>query len=276
MFNPCRLVLLTLGWAFLILSPAQAESVLERVARTGQLNAGNRTNAAPFGYTNPQGKAAGYGVELLGLIQTALAEKLGKPIQLNLQTVDNSNRFSAVESGELEIVCEGATITQKRLETVDFSIPFFMSGAQFLVKRSDDPTFDVNGTLENLPIGYIPKTTTSEIIPKIYPFAKWIPVASRSQGIQKLNQGEIKAMVSDGILLLGELVQAGYNPRNYALSPRQPMTTELYGCILPKNNPQWKQLVDTVISSQKNHDLQTKWFNEEGSLFPNIVRTDPR
>ncbi|MFN5515425.1 MAG: amino acid ABC transporter substrate-binding protein [Cyanobacteriota bacterium] len=276
MLNCRPLTLLALGWALLPLSPAQAESVLERVARTGQLNAGTRTNAAPFGYTDQQGKPAGYGVELLGLIQTALAEKLGKPIQLNLQTVETNNRFSAVESGKLEIVCEGATITQKRLETVDFSIPFFMSGAQFLVKRKDDPTFDINGTLENLRIGYIPKTTTSEIIPKIYPFAKWIPVASRGQGIQKLNQGEIKAVVSDGILLLGELVQAGYNPRNYALSPRQPMTTELYGCILPRDNPQWKQLVDTVISSQKNHDLQTKWFNEEGSLFPNIVRTDPR
>ncbi|MBJ7899420.1 MAG: transporter substrate-binding domain-containing protein [Cyanobacteria bacterium RI_101] len=276
MVNRRPFALLALGWALLSLSPAQAESALEQVARTGELNAGTRANAAPFGYTDQQGKPAGYGVELLRLIQTALAEKLGKPVRLNLQTVETSNRFSAVESGKLAIVCEGATITQKRLETVDFSIPFFMSGAQFLIKRSDDLTFDVNGTLENLAIGYIPKTTTSEIIPKIYPFAKWIPVASRGQGIQKLNQGEIKAMVSDGILLLGELVQAGYNPRDYALTPRQPMTTELYGCILPKNNPQWKQLVDTVISSEQNHDLQTKWFNEEGSLFPNIVRVDPR
>jgi hypothetical protein len=45
-------------------------------------------------------------VELLRLIQTALAEKLGKPVRLNLQTVETSNRFSAVESGKLAIVCE--------------------------------------------------------------------------------------------------------------------------------------------------------------------------
>jgi polar amino acid transport system substrate-binding protein len=258
------------------LDAAQAETVLERVARTGQLRAGTRTNAAPFGYINKAGAIDGYGVELMQLIQRRLQEKLGRTVTLDLRTVDTNNRLTTVAEGEVDIVCEAATITPARLEKVNFSIPFFISGAQFLLKKAQRSTFNVNGTLEKLPIAYVPGTTTSDIIPKIYPLARWLAVENRIVGIQKLNQGQVKAVVSDGILLLGELVNEGNSPRNYALTPSQPMTTELYGCILPKLDQEWKQFVDQAIASEENHNLQSRWFNEEGSEFPNIVRTDSR
>jgi len=268
------LAIFVLGGAWLDL--AQAETVLERVAQTGQLRAGTRTNAAPFGYINSSGAIDGYGVELMQLIQRQLQEKLGRTVTLDLRTVDTNNRLTTVAEGKVDLVCEAATITQDRLEKVNFSIPFFVSGAQFLLKKAHRSQFNVNGTLENLPIAYVPGTTTSDIIPKIYPLARWLAVDNRIVGIQKLNQGEVKAVVSDGILLLGELVNEGNSPRNYTLTPSQPMTTELYGCILPKLDQDWKQFVDQVIASEENHNLQTQWFNEEGSEFPNIVRTEPR
>jgi polar amino acid transport system substrate-binding protein len=255
---------------------AQAETVLEKIVRTGELKAGSRTDAVPFSYTNAQGKLEGYSVDLLSLIHKKLEEKFNKKIKLNLANVTVNNRFREVTNGNLDIVCSATTITQERLERVDFSIPFFITGAQFLIKKSNDKSFDINGTLKDQAIAYLPNTTTFDIIPQIYPTAKWVEVKSRQEGIAKLTEGRVNAVVSDGILLIGELVKDGNDPREFVLTPRQPMTTELYGCILPKNNGEWKQIVDDVIASPANHDLQEEWFNIDKSKFPYLVRTDAR
>ena len=61
-------------------SHAQAETVLEKVARTGELKAGSRADAVPFSYTNSQGKLEGYSVDLLSLIHKKLEEKFNKKI----------------------------------------------------------------------------------------------------------------------------------------------------------------------------------------------------
>lgn len=253
-----------------------AETILEKIAKTGQLNAGSRTDAVPFNYLNDQGKLEGYSVDLMSLIQKKLEEKLNKKIKLNITPVTVNNRFKEVENGNTDIMCSATTITQERLERVNFSIPFFITGAQFLIKKSDDKTFDINGTLKDTAIAYIPNTTTYEIIPQIYPTAKWVSVKNRQEGIAKLKTGEVKAIVSDGILLIGELVKGGNDPRQFALTPRQPITTELYGCILPKNESEWKEFVDTVIASPENRDLQGEWFNIEKSKFPYLMRVDNR
>lgn len=259
--------------ALMAIAPVQAETVLERVARTGELQAATRADAVPFGFETPDGELGGYGVDLIGLIGAKLAEKTGKPLAVELTTVTLTNRFEAIAAGEVDIVCEATTITQERLETVDFSVPFFISGAKFLIKQEAADNFNVNGSLEEVPIAYIAGTTTFEIIPKIYPLAKWVPVTDRQAGIEQLDGGQVTAVASDGILLVGELIKQGKNPKDYALGPYQPMTTELYACMLPKGDAAWKRFVDEAIASEENHDLLEEWFNLDQQ---NVVRVDPR
>jgi polar amino acid transport system substrate-binding protein len=255
------------------IAPVQAETVLERVARTGELRAATRADAVPFGFETPDGKLDGYGVDLIGLIGAKLTEKTGKNLTVDLDTVTLENRFTAIADGKVDIVCAATTITQDRLEKVDFSAPFFISGAKFLIKQDTADSFNVNGSLEGVPIAYIKGTTTFDIIPQIYPLAKWIPVADRQAGIAELDAGKVAAVVSDGILLVGELLKEGKDPKDYALGPSQPMTTELYACILPKGDEAWKKFVDEVIASEENHNLLQEWFNLDQQ---NLLQVAPR
>ena len=252
-----------------------AETILEKIQRTGEITAGARKDAIPFGYVDPQQKWTGYSVDLLELIRRRLQKKLQKPIKLNLQEVTVADRFTKIKEGKLDIVCGATTITQERLELVDFYVPYFMTGAQFIVKLEDAEQFNYNGTLAKVPIAYIPGTTAQDILPQIYPFANWKPVKSREEGIEKLKQGEIKAVVSDGILLIGELVRQGNDPRQFALIPSQPITTELYGCILPQDEPEWKNFVDDTIVSEEDSQLQEQWFNVKKSKFPYTIHSFP-
>lgn len=262
----------TLTTGLTAIAPAQAETILERVSRTGELRAATRNDAVPFGFRTPEGEMGGYGVDLIGLIGLKLAEKTGQNITIDLDNVTLQNRFEAIAAGKVDIVCEATTITQERLEQVNFSAPFFISGAKFLMKNDAINTMDINGTLEGVPIAYIKGTTTFDIIPQIYPLAQWIPVKDRKEGITQLDAGKVTAVVSDGILLVGELLKENKDPADYALGPYQPITTELYACMLPRGDNDWKRFVDGVISSTENHDLLEEWFSIDES---NVVRVDP-
>ncbi|NJK49141.1 amino acid ABC transporter substrate-binding protein [Candidatus Gracilibacteria bacterium] len=252
-----------------------AETVLERIERTGEINAGARKNAVPFGYENSQGQWTGYSVEFLKIIHRRLEQKLNKPIKLNLQEVTIDNRFKMVQNGRVDLVCDATSITQQRLDLVDFSVPFFMAGTQFLIDKQDINNIDIGGTLAKVPVAYIPNTTTDRLIRQVYPLANWQPVNNRQQGIEKLKKGEVSAVASDGVLLLGELVRQGGEMKDFILIPEIPMTSELYACILPKNEPRWKEFVDTSIAGKENHQLQEKWFELETESFPYIIKTLP-
>jgi polar amino acid transport system substrate-binding protein len=213
----------------------------------------------------------GYGVDLIGLIGLKLSEKTGQNITIDLETVTLQDRFEAIADGQVDIVCEATTITQDRLEKVNFSAPFFISGAKFLMKQDSTDSFNINGTLEGVSIAYIPNTSTFDIIPQIYPLAQWVEVKDRQEGIAQLDAGKVTAVVSDGILLVGQLLKENKDPADYALGPYQPMTTELYACMLPQGDNDWKKFVDGVISSTENHDLLEEWFSIDQQ---NVVRVD--
>ncbi len=249
-----------------------AETVLERIERTGVINAGARKEAIPFGYVGINDEWTGYSIDLLKLIHQRLEQKLNKPIKLNFTEATIDNRFRLVQSETVDILCGATTITQQRLKWVDFSVPFFITGAQFLVRLEDAPSFNINGGLTNVPIAYIPRTTADQIIRQIYPQANWQVVRNRPEGVQKLKTRQVQAIASDGILLVGELVRQGNEPKNFALAPRQPMTTELYGCMVPKNNAKWKEFVDNAIASQENRQVQESWFNPDTGRFPYLLR----
>ncbi|MEG3439304.1 amino acid ABC transporter substrate-binding protein [Pannus brasiliensis CCIBt3594] len=255
---------------------AIAETVLQRIDRTGELRVGTRKDAIPFSYLDSKtGQWTGYGFELTKLIQRRLETRLHKPVKLTVVESNLDSRFRQIEAGKTDISCNAATITEERLQTVDFSIPYFITGAQFLVRSDNIAKVNINGTLKGISIAYLANTTTADILRQIYPFADWRVVSDRAEGVTKLKKGEVKAIVSDGILLVGEIVRQGGNPRQFALMPRQPITTELYGCILPKNDPEWKNLVDSVIGSEENRRLRERWFNVKKSAFPYTILSEP-
>jgi polar amino acid transport system substrate-binding protein len=252
-----------------------AETVLEKIERTGEINAGARKNAIPFGYEDSQGQWTGYSVEFLKIIHRRLEQQLDRSIKLNIQEVSINNRFEMVQNGSVDIVCDATSITQQRLNLVNFSVPFFMAGTQFLIEKQDVNNIDIGGTLAKIPVAYIPNTTTDQLIRQVYPLANWQPVNNRQEGIEKLKKGEVRAVASDGVLLLGELVKQGGEPQDFILVPEIPMTSELYACILPKNDPRWKEFVDTSIAGSENHQLQEKWFELETESFPYIIKSFP-
>ncbi|MBE9045982.1 transporter substrate-binding domain-containing protein [Pleurocapsales cyanobacterium LEGE 10410] len=90
----------------------------------------------------------------------------------------------------------------------------------------------------------------------------------RSKGIQAVNTGEIDAMVSDRVLLTGEINRQGLNPNNYQTIPEQPLTCDYYGLILPTGDPQWRNTVNTFIRDRSAKQVFDEWL---GEYYPQAI-----
>ncbi len=263
------------AWGFPSLS--WAETVLEKVKRTGVLTAGVRKDAVPFSYTDKNNELDGYAVDLIELIHRRLETELNQSIRLELKPIAVDERFRMVQNGTVDLLCSATSITPEREQFVDFSIPFFTSGIQLLVRQADatrlDPTQFSETQLQSskpgsVGIGFIQGTTADRDFRPIYPEAKWQIIGSRAEGVRRLRNQDIDAIASDGILLLGELWRQGDDFNQFNLVPQQPLTFEDYGCILPQQNPQWAEVVNQTITSNENSQLWNQWFDHKTGKFP--------
>ena len=79
-------LLVTLGVlsSLLLSKPAIANSVLEKVAKTGVLTVGTSKDAFPFAYKDKNGRLTGYSIDMSVLIQKQVEKELKRPIKLDL------------------------------------------------------------------------------------------------------------------------------------------------------------------------------------------------
>jgi ABC-type amino acid transport substrate-binding protein len=189
--------LLLLGTA----APVLAETVLEKISRTGVLVAGTRGSAIPFAYINEKNQWIGFSIDLLEAIHTRLEKKLGKRIKLEKKEVLPTNRMQLVANRTLDIECSSTTYTRGRDETVDFSISFFFTGTQLLVKKGSGikSLADVAGKR----VGVARESTGEKALRASQPKADMVTFQDHAAGVLALEQGRIVAYATDGFLLAG-------------------------------------------------------------------------
>src|SRR5437773_4121910 len=117
--------------------PASAETTLEKINRTGVLTIGTRTGSPPFAYINKSNEWVGFSIDLVEqAVIPAIEKKLGKKVKLEKKESTPPTRIPLLSSNAVDLIAGTMTDTRARRDSVDFSITFFVTGAQFLVKRT--------------------------------------------------------------------------------------------------------------------------------------------
>jgi polar amino acid transport system substrate-binding protein len=231
MTKKAAIACLSLIFAAALQLPSQAETVLEKVTRTGVLTAGTSTDAIPFAYDNEKGELVGYSVDMLNLIKAQLENRLGKPIQLEFVEVTPAERISKLESKDVDIVCESISFTWNREQYVDFSTSYGVTGTKLLVKKGSS-----GGSPESLAgkrVGVIPETTNEQVIKLLQPQATLVPVKDVAAGFTALEAGKIDALAWDGILLDG-FRQTVSKPDAFAIGQKPPTIARVYLVWCPR------------------------------------------
>jgi ABC-type amino acid transport substrate-binding protein len=245
-------------------APVLAETVLEKVNRTGVLTAGTRGTSIPFAFINDRNEWNGFSIDLLEAIRARLEKKLGKRIKLEKKEVTTENRVMLVANRTIDIECGSTTYTRGRDETVDFSINFFFTGDQLLVKKGSGirGVEDVRGKR----VGVLRGSTGEKNLRAVQPKADVVIFQDNAAVFLALEQGRIVAYANDGILLAG-LAAKARNPKDYEVVGNF-FSKEPYSCMIPENDSKWRDFVNhtfmELIDNGKYFELYDKWFGERG------------
>ncbi len=267
---------------FLTTSAIQAETVLEEINRTGILKVGIRNDVIPFGYLDNQDNLAGICFDLVKLIETEIPKYLDRDIIATRLLISSLyNRFEIVQDELVHLECGPNTIRKLEQEQVSFSKPFFVSGVRFLVKEESARKL-INSQGKDFRIGVLRYTSTEELIKQKYPqatFEYFQGDGAASQAFELVKAGQLDAFINDTILLTGQSVAQRFpigETTEYVLTPEQPFSCEKYGFILPKNNPDWSNLVNSVIQSTQTQEVFQRWFSTFNSDYGSDVLKCPK
>lgn len=98
----------------------------------------------PFNMTRPDGTLYGFELDMLAEI----AKRAGFQYEVIAQAWDGM--IQGLVDGKYDAVIDSVTITQKRLEVVDFSLPYTTGGSTFVVMKESGIELPGVGTVVNL------------------------------------------------------------------------------------------------------------------------------
>lgn len=253
--------------------PAQSETVFEKVRNTSFLNIAIREDSPPLGYRDQENNLRGICLDFANFIRQELRKELNQQV-IGIKLVRSTlfNRYELVKEGSVYLECGPNTIQNN--PEIAYSVPFLITGTQFLIRASDENRFNVNEKLENVTIGVLRNTTTQRLIVNRYPNAniqEFQGINGRLRGIQALEAGIIDGFASDAILLIGEATLQGLRIQDYSIVPKQPLDCVSYGLILPANDPQWQEFINNTLKKPETKQILKKWLE---LLGPYLQRTE--
>src|SRR5574341_243409 len=162
--------------AFALAAPLPADAqTLDKIRKSGVITLGYIDGAAPFSYTDGNGEAQGYSVDLC----RAVAEGVG------------------AQRKRTGLKTRGVKLTRQSL--VDFSLMTFVDGGSLLV-GADSPIGGI-ADLEGKRVAVISGTTTERALraalARRMVKAEAVLIKTRDEGLALLGQGQVDALASD-------------------------------------------------------------------------------
>ncbi len=256
-----KMSLLVFGLA----TTAQAQTVLQRVESGGKLVIAHRESSIPFSYVDADKKPVGYAVDLCLRIAEAIRKKTGmKNMAVAFLQVTPSNRIAMVEQGKADLECGSTTNNAERRLKVSFTIPHFITGARLLVRADSkiERLQDMEGKKLVSTKGTTPLAAAEQANRERMLHITILEAPDHAKAVEMVEKGEADAFVMDDVLLFG-LAANRANPAALKVVGKF-ITTEPLAIMLPKNDPEFKKLVDEevrrLIQSREIFAIYDKWF----------------
>jgi ABC-type amino acid transport substrate-binding protein len=223
---------------------------LAKVSERGRFVIGFREDARPFSYRDSEGNPAGYSVDLCRRIATVVKEASGRDeIDVQYVPIIAGERVTAVQSGEIDIMCGAVTDTLERRAQVDFTLHIFITGAEMLVKTDSgiEDIGDLSGKRAGVVAGTTTETAIREALKSQMINAEVVTFEDHDAGLAAIEDGTINAYFADRILLLG-LGQQAKDPKTLQLSGRF-YSYEPYALMLRRGDDGLRLAADTALAN---------------------------
>lgn len=244
---------------------AQESQTLKKIKDAGSITLGHRESSIPFSYYDDKQQVIGYSQELMLKVVDAIKSelKLAK-LDTKLMPVTSANRITLVQNGTVDIECGSTTNNTERQKQVAFSTSIFVIGTKLMTKKEsgikDFP--DLVGKNVVTTAG----TTSERLIRKMNEEKQMkmnvISAKDHGESFLTLETGRAVAFMMDDALLYGEMAKAK-KPGDWTVVGTA-QSKEAYGCMLRKDDPGFKKVVDAALTkaltSGDAEKIYAKWF----------------
>ncbi len=259
-----RLLLLVTAMLAFAAAPLLAQppaATLKKITASGKFRIGYRTSLPPMSFQDQNGQPQGYSLDICRKVAEQVRKAAGGKIAVDYVPVTAENRFDALLSGKIDLLCGSTTVTLKRREIVDFSQLTFVTGAA-LMTRTDNYDNNFNGKK----IGVVPGTTTAAELKKMLKEtgvkAEVVEVKTAELGRDMLLKHQLDAFAADQVVLIGLLMTSAQG-KSLSVDSNS-FSFEPLALAMRRNDADFRLLVDREISrlyrSGEVLDIYQKWL----------------
>ena len=247
------------------LTSAASAQTLQKITDSNKITVSYRESSVPFSYLIGSTKAVGFSVELTEAIIEDVRKKIKKPnLEVAYMPVTSQNRIPLLVNGTYDLECGSTTNNSARGKDVTFAVSHFYTGTRLLTKKSSG--IKNYADLAKKTVSSTTGTTNAQVIRK-YSADKNLDMQlilgkDHDDSLLLVETDRSVAFAMDDILLFG-LMANSKNPAALEVVGDS-LQVEPYGCMLRKDDPEFKTLVDGTLTrlmkSGEFSKLYDKWF----------------
>jgi polar amino acid transport system substrate-binding protein len=240
-------------------SGTSASPVLDRIQQRGELIVGTLGNMPPLNMTSKDGEIFGLEPDLARLMAQAMN------VRVKFVTKPFDQLLPALQTGEVDMVLSGMTITPERNRKVAFIGPYFISGKAFLTKVKTiayaDEARDANNP--NTKIVTLRGSTSQAFAEAFLDKTTLFTTGNYDEAVDMVLQDKAHAMIADYPICV---VSVFRYPEAGLLSVVTKLTYEPIGIAIPANDPllmNWtRNTLNNIEGSGILDELKLKWLAE--------------
>ncbi|MCF7944465.1 MAG: amino acid ABC transporter substrate-binding protein [Spirochaetia bacterium] len=260
-------MLLFVGSTLIFAAGAQemegGDNSLDYILDKGEFVLGLDDSFPPMGFRGDDGEIVGFDIDLAKEVTSRMG------VDLRLQPIDWDAKILDLNSKDIDVIWNGLTITDERMEKIEFSKPYIANRQIVIVQKDSgiDTKADLDGANVGIQLGSSAEDAVRSDMDTMETFEELFKYQDNVQALMDLEVGRIDAVVVDEIL------------GRYYISKRPGVfdvasdffAAEEYGIGFRKGEKAFAaevdRILDEMIEDGTAAEISHKWF-EEDILLP--------
>ena len=229
----------------------QDGSILDAVTARGTLNCGVSGAAVAFSQTNAEGRMEGIDADYCRAVAAAV---LGDSEAVEFTALTAAERFTAVQTGDVDVLMRNSTWTQSRDTEVgmDFGPTTYYDGQQLMARAGDgfsgsSAVEEIDGAIVCTNAGTTTETNISELAGQLGISITLNTFEDFDQVTDQFLAGSCDVITTDGSGLVGRKAAQQPEGEEWVIFPATPISKEPLGPVYAQNDSVWADIVNWTV-----------------------------
>ncbi|MDF2568137.1 MAG: amino acid transporter substrate-binding protein [Oscillospiraceae bacterium] len=213
---------------------------------------------APMGFRDENNNIVGFDIDLAKKV----AEKMGREIKI--QPINWDNKFIELESGNIDVIWNGFTITDERKGQCLFTKPY-LANEQVIVVKNDDTKINKIADLAGKNVIAQKDSSALDAINKqaVAKDIKLTEIKDNVSGLLEIKNGSSDALVMDSVVAKYYITK---EPNTYKIAG-EALAPEEYGIGVKKGRDDFlaelQKAFNDIVADGSAKTISEKWFGED-------------